>query len=290
MNGATCIGPNSCDCEFGWVGPTCEAPLACDPVSGDCAVPMDRIRIPAVGSSTTFTMGCPPSDGRCQLNNEQPAHQVTLSAYMIDRYPVTASAYAACIQAGACTTPKSGSTLGTVGLDNHPINNVDWHQATAYCAWTGGRLPTEAEWERAAKGVTHRRYPWGDDCPSPWHSTCSEEDWTLATARANCRDDSCKDAYPGTSPVDAFPLGVSSDGVWDMAGNVEEWTSDWAGRVYTTAPITNPTGPTSGSSTRVLRGGSFLEFGGALRATYRNSAAQTQRLQYIGFRCASDIP
>ena len=257
-----------------------------------CSVAIDRVRIPVSGETTTFTMGRIEGDD-WGWPNEQPAHPVTLSAFEIDRYPVTVSAYEACVDAGGCTAPDSGGdcTYNASGKSTHPINCVDWDQSSSYCLWVGGRLPTEAEWERAAKGETQRLFPWGDDCPSSWHSSCSGAAWTPETAKANCSESICNDGFAATSPVGSFPLGVSPDGLHDMAGNVWEWTSDGWQRVYTSDSVTNPTGPSSGEG-RVFRGGSWTRYGYGgtyLRAAYRDFNIPGFRHEGVGFRCAQSM-
>ena len=262
-------------CEVGrvWV-----APKTCGP---------DRVRIPASGATTRFTMGRPASDAWGHFS-EQPAHQVTLSAFAIDRYPVTAAAYQACVEAGGCTAPDRGDpcTYGALEKSTHPINCVDWDQASAYCAWAGGRLPTSAEWERAAKGESPLRFPWGQDCPASWDASCSGAEWTPATAKANCAEDHCNDGYDHTSPVDAFPAGLSPDGLYDMVGNVWEWTRDGWLRTYTTESVTNPTGPKN-DAYRVIRGSSWHYGSFRLRAALRFAAPPGKGQASIGFRCAA---
>ncbi|MFA5625602.1 MAG: SUMF1/EgtB/PvdO family nonheme iron enzyme [Bradymonadales bacterium] len=277
QNGGICIGSNTCSCPISWIGQDCSTP--------------DRVRIPASGTTTTFVMGRPDSD-TWGYSEEQPSHNVTLDAYMMDRYLVTAASYKLCVDAGDCTVADTSEdcTYGVAGKEKHPINCVDWMQAKAYCEWAGGRLPTEAEWERAAKGTTHRRYPWGDECPKGWDDVCEGAEWTESTAKANCHEYFCNDGFKTTSPVDQFPAGRSPDGVYDMAGNIFEWTSDWAYRTYTSTAVTNPTGPASGQY-RVIRGGFWPDFGDSMRAAYRATYFPPDYYHsYIGLRCASSVP
>jgi formylglycine-generating enzyme required for sulfatase activity len=250
------------------------------------------VRIPSTGATTTYIMGCPASDGWCP-DFSTPAHQVTLDAYLIDRYPVTAAEYKLCVDAGVCTyipivNPRA--TYDAVGMENHPINFVNWDQATAYCAWLGKRLPTEAEWERAAKGPTHQRYPWGNACPTTWSGTyCADAEWTPSTAKANGWEDYTHDDFYATSPVDAFASGASPEGVQDLVGNVWEWGSDWPQLSYPEDPVINPTGASTGSR-RVLRGASYSEDGEFLRSTHRGGRPPSDRESFIGFRCVRTAP
>ena len=179
-----------------------------------------------------------------------PVHQVTLSAYRIQKYEVTAGDYSDCVTAGECTVANTGGscTYQAAGKEDHPINCVDWHQARAYCQWLGGELPTEAQWEYAARGNDGRTYPWGNEAPN--------------STRLN---------YEGkighTTAVGTYPTGISPFGLFDMAGNIWEWTLDWYSSYPSVAQL-DPTGPGSGS-VRVLRGGSWGGGAGSLRAANR---------------------
>ena len=198
-----------------------------------------------------------------------PVHGVRLSAFCMDTTEVTVAAYRMCTAPG-CTAPNAGSTCNWMvgGRDTHPINCLDWNQSRAYCQWRGGDLPTESQWEYAARGTDGRVYPWGST-PAPSSQLC----WNSAS--------SCV--------VGSYPLGNSPFGLVDMAGNVLEWTLDWYASYTGSAGsyATDPTGPSSGSS-RVIRGGSFgFQVGSTgVRASYREGKAAVDRSQYLGFRCA----
>ncbi len=202
-----------------------------------------------------------------------PTRQVTLSSFYIDKYEVSVGEYRKCVQSGSCLTPlNSISTYCNYdksGKDSHPVNCVEWTDAKKYCSWAGKRLPTEAEWEKAARGTDGRRYPWGES----WDS-----------ARAN-GDMSVK----SSSSVGSYANGVSPYGAYDMAGNVAEWVADWSdASYYQRSPERSPTGPESGQY-RVVRGGSWFLSPTLVRASYRNFNSPDYRVTGLGFRCARGL-
>ncbi|OGR04301.1 MAG: hypothetical protein A2284_01935 [Deltaproteobacteria bacterium RIFOXYA12_FULL_61_11] len=211
----------------------------------------------------TFQMGSTDGDG-----DEEPVHQVTLSAYRIQKYEVTAGDYSDCVTAGECTVANTGGscTYQAAGKEDHPINCVDWHQARAYCQWRGGDLPTEAQWEYAARGNNGHTYPWGNEAPD---STRLNYNGTIGE----------------TTAVGTYLTGVSSYGLFDMSGNVWEWVADWYS-TYPSAAQVDPTGPGSGSS-RVLRGGGWSGNSFYVRSAVRGSGSPGDRNNNLGFRCAS---
>ena len=217
-----------------------------------------------------FSMGS--NDGH---SDERPVHKVYLDGFWIDRTEVTNGMYAKCVSAGACTAPSSrksytrGSYYGNSAYEDYPVIFVDWHQANAYCAWAGARLPSEAEWEKAARGEDGRAYPWGDGSPS-----CSLANYS------GCKGD--------TTEAGSLPDGASPYGALDLAGNVWEWVADWYDRDYYSSQTEwrNPAGPSSGSR-RVLRGGSWDDHGNILRASSRSRYAPVfTSYDGLGFRCA----
>ncbi|MDP3209351.1 MAG: SUMF1/EgtB/PvdO family nonheme iron enzyme, partial [Rhodoglobus sp.] len=211
----------------------------------------------------TFTMG----DSSPDSNGADPPHVVTLSAFCMDVNEVTVAAYSACSAPG-CSTPQTQTACnwGVAGRGNHPINCVDWNQSSAFCRWRGGSLPTEAQWEYAARGTDGRTYPWGESAPGSL--VC----WGGTGSRAT------------TCPVGSFPAGMSPFGIMDMGGSVYEWVADWLGP-YSSSPQTNPTGPTSGTR-RVLRGGCWGNSDAIyMRATRRDGLSPTNQNIVDGIRC-----
>ncbi len=237
-----------------------------------------------------FQMGCDSSNPseNC-YSNEQPLHTVYLDAYMIDKYEVTNDRYAAFLNtrnSNDCggyecvdlddpdthITYQSGQYVVESGYGDHPVIEVTWYGADAYCTASGGWLPTEAEWEKAARGSSDTRmYPWGN----------APADCTLANFYDNgyCVGD--------TTPVGSYPTGASPYGALDMAGNVWEWTNDWySGSYYSSSPYSNPPGPASGTY-KVVRGGGWPSHWSPLRAAYRYVGSPTYSYSAVGFRCAS---
>jgi formylglycine-generating enzyme required for sulfatase activity len=201
---------------------------------------------------------------------EKSQHTVWLDAFRIDQTEVTNAMYASCVAAGMC---KRSSYAYTSDFNNasQPVVGVDWNDASAYCAWAGRRLPTEAEWEKAARGTDGRVYPWGDQ--------------PLDAQLLNYNNNLGK-----TSDAGSFPAGVSPYGALDMTGNAWEWVADWYdGSYYSSSPDRNPGGPSSGG-TRVLRGGSWYDNVRSVRAAYRHNTSPDSRYASIGFRCAASDP
>ncbi len=221
---------------------------------------------------------------------ESPVHQVTLNGYWIYKYEVTVAQYRAFCSATARALPlfptgyswagKSG--WADTSLQQHPIVNVSWNDAKAYADWAGVSLPTEAQWEYAARGNDEKNYPWGGKATTllPYNG------WDIT--KSSCSVNSSL-VGKSTSPVGTFSAGASWVGAHDMAGNVWEWCSDWYG-TYSSSAATNPTGPLS-STYRILRGGSWANPGDVYsRCAYRSKNLQTTVYNAIGFRCVSNTP
>ncbi len=244
----------------------------------------DMVYIPA----GEFMMGCAPHDSECG-SDEKPYHKVYLDAYYIDKHEVTVAEYKKCVDAGVCNEPETGGycNWGVSGRDNHPINCVSWNDADAYCRWAGKRLPTEAEWEKGARGTDGRIYPWGNefDC----HKGNFDDETTIDDSYTVPGGSNC-DGYNTTSPVCSFPAGNSPYGLCDMSGNVWEWVQDWYGQeYYSSSPSSNPTGPSSGKL-RVRRGGSWrFDFPVLFRSSDRIRFNPVLRPDDYGFRCVRRI-
>jgi formylglycine-generating enzyme required for sulfatase activity len=249
----------------------------------------------------TFVMGTEEGIGL-----EKPAHKVTLDPYCIDQFEVTVDDYKLCSDRGDCRraglTNKSANIAPTelAAFDalcnardatvraHHPVNCIDWEQAAQYCRTHDARLPTEAEWELAARGTDGRTYPWGDDPPTPERlNACGAEcvAWGRTHSIAEQPMYTADDGWPSTAPIGSFPAGHSPYGLQDMAGNVWEWVADRYG-AYDAREATNPRGPATGEE-RVVRGGSWNGAQPAwIRPTFRFHAPASNRTYGIGFRCA----
>ena len=265
--------------------------------------PAGMIKIPG----GKFFMG---SDDPGDLPFERPAHNVTLAPFCIDEFEVTTAKYFACSQSGGCR--RAGDTNEWEGITekerkafdplcnirqaqgaraDHPINCVTWQMASEFCSAEGGRLPTEAEWEFAARGPDGRKYPWGDDPPTSQHlNACGKE--CVAWGKKNRIDEIAMydgdDGFANTAPVGKFPAGKSRYGVQDVVGNVWEWVGDWYAP-YTADAQTDPKGPETGTE-RVIRGGAWNGgYPAWVRPTFRYKDTPTKKSYGIGFRCAKSL-
>lgn len=256
---------------------------------------MEMLLIPA----GTFTMGGRENDYAASPD-ERPLHDVQLDGFYMDKYEINLEQYAAFInlqegKGGLCDTPancvlarqdspfsfldKQDVGDGTIqyvpllGYSKYPINNVSWDGAAAYCEHVNGRLPTEAEWEYAARGEDGRLYPWGDAFPNETRAIFNSE------------------SFESLVPVDGLPDGASAFGIYGMAGSMWEWTADWYNeRYYLESPLLNPQGPDRGFN-RVTRGGAwpFNNHADRIRSSNRNALAPEQLHSIVGFRCVQDI-
>jgi len=231
-----------------------------------------------------FKMGSSKADDPQALDEEIPQHIVYLDDYWIDQTEVTNTQYAMCEASGSCSRPNDiislthSSYYDNPQYANYPVIFVSWSQATAYCAWAGRRLPTEAMWEKAARGPGGFIYPWGNTFDGTKANYCD----------INCfngwKDDRYDDGYIDTSPVGDYPAGASIYGALDMAGNVYEWVADWF-EPYRRVRQENPTGPLSGSE-HIIRGGSWGDDPAHIRAAIRSHMNVPESSNFIGFRCA----
>lgn len=227
----------------------------------------------------------------CQLDwfkDQEPPHQVFLDEFYMDIYEVTNILYKACVDAGACAAPQNTSSkthsnyYGNSEFSDFPVIYIDWSQATAYCKWRGANLPSEAQWEKAARGTDGRTYPWGNKFDGTRANFCDKN------CPLNWSDKSTNDGYADVAPVGSFEEGKSPYGIYDLAGNVFEWTADWySDTYYQNSPFSNPLGPDSGRY-RVLHGGSWSDYAFSLRAPYRLGFKPGEISDSLGFRCAKD--
>ena len=286
------------------IEPIIETPMPAPIASGKC---MTESRASAKKRSQTapegmvyvqggaFVMGSPPDVGH---DDESPAHEVCLNGFYIDKYEVTNAQFKQFVDTTGYVTdlekdPSSalgrnwrqpyGSKSSADDMLDHPVVCVTWKDANIYAQWAGKRLPTEAEWEKAARGTDARVYPWGN---TPLTGELSN----IADKSAGLRwsDSSLDDNYQHTAPVGSFPSGKSGYGAYDMAGNVWEWGLDWWGSdYYADSPVQNPTGPETGDF-RVIRGGSWFDFLEGAKTPYRMYFRPQGASADIGFRCVRD--
>ena len=222
--------------------------------------------------------------------DESPVHRVYLDAFYMDIYEVTNVSFAACVKDGGCYPPQNKSShtrpdyYGNPEFDNYPVIYMSGYKAEEYCKWRGGRLPTEAEWEKAARGANGFTYPWGDTTDGTKLNFC-DRNCTLSSS-----DQDMDDGYADTAPVGSYESGTSPYGMYDMAGNVWEWVADsYDAAYYQTSPLSNPLGPDLDDH-RVLRGGSWSDTIDFTRSTTRKSYFYNYYPDSIysrfGFRCA----
>jgi formylglycine-generating enzyme required for sulfatase activity len=302
---------NNLGCDDGdacTVGDACQAgackagePKACGSnetcVAGACKIPTPpdgMVLVPA----GKFLMGCVPGDSLCN-GDESPRHEVTLEAYYIDVNEVTVARYKSCLDLNECTPPDSGPVEGhmhdglnwnKVGREQYPVNGVNWKQADAYCKWAGGRLPTEAEWEKAARGgLEGKKFPWGDESPTCAPGQKNTTVWyDFPWFNTDLGGYGCGTGLTWAVGTGSAPNGY---GLNDMTGNVWEWVGDWySSPYYGVSPTSNPQGPGSGTK-RVVRGGGYvLYYASDLYLSRRDKNSPSDSGPPLGFRCAKSWP
>lgn len=232
--------------------------------------------------SGEFPMGVPFGD-RDGGRDEYPRHDVFVDTFYMDQFEVTNGRYLEFVKATGHRVPQNptnptrnlwqGDAI-TDSLVDRPVINVDWYDAEAYCKWAGKRLPTEAEWEKAAKGTSDRRFPWGNVEPTAKHLNFNQR-WI---------------GEKTLMPVGSYEAGKSPFGVYDIVGNVWEWVNDWYDpRYYEKSPAKNPQGPDTGTM-KIIRGAGWQNETPAVRIFTRVNSDPTVRNESTGFRCAADAP
>jgi formylglycine-generating enzyme required for sulfatase activity len=245
---------------------------------------------------------------RVALEDEIPRHRVYLDAFHIDKYEVTNLLFQKFVQAtgyrtqieregggmvfigqtlekvnGATWRTPQGPGSNITGLEKHPVVQISWQDAKAYCAWAGKRLPTEAEWEKAARGTEGRIWPWGNQFDGTRVNFCDHH------CDLERKDNTVNDGYRYTAPVGSYEAGESPYGGYDMAGNVWEWVADWYETTYyQRSPAQNPQGPASGERV-VIRGGSWNHVALYMRAPKRGAQYPAYSTVGVGLRCAKSL-
>lgn len=267
-----CVGePTSCPGDLVRDGASCTCPGKSVRSGTACISTKDVLSIGLCTSRACRSMAYVPAGefvmgSTSPYDDEQTAHMAHVEGYLIDKHEVTVAEYKHCVDARQCSYPEKSNkdrdvyNWGARDRESHPVNGVTWNQAAVYCAWKGKRLPTEAEWEKAARGLDGRMFPWGNEPPS-----CERAVMTNRSGHG------CGTEY--TSPVGSKPAGVSPYDVYDMAGNVWEWVA------------TRERG-----DARVRRGGGLATPGGGLSSTYRDIGASDDAYPSLGFRCAQSFP
>ncbi|MBW2703519.1 MAG: SUMF1/EgtB/PvdO family nonheme iron enzyme [Deltaproteobacteria bacterium] len=252
-------GLATCACEAGWDGSSCQ-------------VEIQWVEIPA-GS---FMMGSEIE----RRPEEMPVHLVNVPAFLMNRTEVTVRQYRACVEAGACTEPDKGWTFGNWGVpgrDEHPVNCVDWFQASAYCQWLGVRLPSEAEWEYAARSAGQDiTYPWGDELATCDYAIMHDEEEGYGCGML------------GTWEVCSKPAGNTSQGLCDMSGNIYEWVQDYYHDDYVNAPTDGSAWEIPSHEFRITRGGCFGYGYPLLRSASRRGFPYERIFDFNGFRCSKN--
>lgn len=256
----------------------------------------EMVRIPA----GEFLSGCNRKVDKVCRSDEETLHLVGIGAFSIDRTEVTVEQYGRCVEAGQCSAEGLESpfiagaeqpqwawacNFGKADRARHPVNCLSFEQATAFCRWTDKRLPTELEWERAARGTDGRKFPWGNGgIDKPPRANLADDRGRKVFPSAVMAVFGYDDGYAGTAPVGSYPAGKSPEGLLDMAGNVWEWTAD----DYRDPSVSPAKQPFPVGAYRVIRGGSFFSDLPDLRVTRRGRARPGERNPGIGFRCAKD--